>query len=131
MAAQSRPYLTRAESELMQLLWKRGPSTVQQLLEGLDREVAYTTVLTTVRILEQKGYVNHAPNPEGGRAHVYTPAVEESKTRKRHVRDLVDRLFGGSTRGLVSGLLEDEELSRDELEALRREIDAKLKKGKS
>lgn len=126
--ATDKPYLTRAESELMQLLWKRGPSTVQQLLEGLGRDVAYTTVLTTVRILEQKGYVTHAPNPEGGRAHVYSPAVEESKTRRRHVRDLVDRLFGGKTGGLVQGLLEDEELSRDELELLRKQIDQKLKK---
>ena len=122
----AKPYLTRAESELMQLLWKHGPSTVQQLLERLDREVAYTTVLTTVRILEQKGYAAHEPNPDGGRAHVYRAAVAETKERKRHVRDLVDRLFGGSTQGLVAGLIDDEALSRDELEALKKRIDDKL-----
>lgn len=124
----TKPYLTRAESELMQLLWRHGPSTVQQLLERLGREVAYTTVLTTVRILEQKGYAKHEPNPEGGRAHVYKAAVAETKVRRRHVADLVDRLFGGSTQGLVTGLIDDESLSRDDLEELKRRIDEKLKK---
>lgn len=124
----TKPYLTRAESELMQLLWKHGACTVQQLLEGLGREVAYTTVLTTVRILEQKGYVKHEPNPDGGRAHVYKPAVAETRVRKRHVADLVDRLFGGKPQGLVAGLIEDESLSRDELEELKKRIDEKLKK---
>src|SRR4051812_17931692 len=127
-ASAQKPYLTRAESELMQLLWKHGPSTVQQLLERLGREVAYTTVLTTVRILEQKGYASHEANPDGGRAHVYKAAVAETKERKRHVRDLVDRLFGGSTQGLVSGLIDDESLSRDELHELKKRIDEKLKK---
>lgn len=123
----TKSYLTRAESELMQLLWRHGPSTVQQLLERLDRKVAYTTVLTTVRILEQKGYAKHEANPEGGRAHLYTAAVAETKERKRHVRDLVERLFGGSTKGLVSGLIEDEALSREELQDLKKRIDEKLK----
>lgn len=123
----TKSYLTRAESELMQLLWRHGPSTVQQLLERLDRKVAYTTVLTTVRILEQKGYAKHEPNPEGGRAHLYAAAVAETKERKRHVRDLVERLFAGSTTGLVSGLIEDEALSREELQELKKRIDEKLK----
>lgn len=124
----TKPYMTRAESELMQLLWKHGPSTVQQLLEKMEREVAYTTVLTMVKILEQKGYAKREANPDGGRAHVYTAAVAETKERKRHVRDLVERLFGGSTTGLVSGLIDDESLSRDDLEELKKRIDEKLKK---
>jgi predicted transcriptional regulator len=120
------PVLTRAESEVMQVLWALGEGTVQQVLEKLDKSVAYTTVLTLVRILEKKGYLDHVPNPAGGRAHLFRPTIEPAKARRRHVRDLVDRLFGGHADALVSRLLEDEQLSRDELEALRRQIDERL-----
>ncbi|MFZ5468274.1 MAG: BlaI/MecI/CopY family transcriptional regulator [Myxococcota bacterium] len=120
------PLLTRAETEVMRLLWQHGPSTVQQLMERMERQVAYTTVLTIVRILEQKGYIAHAPHPQGGRAHLYRAAVEDSGVRRRHVRDLVDRLFGGRADGLVVGLIEDEALTRDELEGLRARIDQVL-----
>jgi predicted transcriptional regulator len=122
------PILTRAESELMRVLWDAGPVTVQALVGLLDRTLAYNTVLTTLRVLEKKGYVAHAPAPEGGRAFVYRAAVEPTPVRKRHVRDLVDRLFGGVAGDLVSGLMKDERLSREELETLRREIDARLGK---
>lgn len=122
------PLLTRAESELMALFWERGPRTVHELAAGLPRPLAYTTVLTLVRILEQKGYVTHSPHPDGGRAHLYRAAVDPVRTRTRHVRDLVDRLFGGRAEGLVVGLLEDEKLSRRELAALKAQIDAKLGK---
>ncbi|HEY3447411.1 MAG TPA: BlaI/MecI/CopY family transcriptional regulator [Myxococcales bacterium] len=127
------PVLTRAESEVMQALWNLGEGTVQQILERLGKDLAYTTILTLVRILEQKGYVAHGPHPSGGKAHLFRPAVEPGKARRLHARDLIDRLFGGSTETLVNGLLEDEALTRDELEALRERIDERLggpKKGK-
>jgi len=127
-------YLTRAESELMRLLWDQGPLTVTQLQERLERTVAYTTVLTLVRILEKKGYASHSADPEGGRAHLFRAAVAESTSRKRHLKDMVERLFGGRAESLATGLLDDELLSREELEALRHQIDLKLKspkKGKS
>lgn len=129
-----RTYLTRAESELMRLLWVHGPLTVTQLMGRLDRTVAYTTVLTLVRILEKKGYVAHSADPTGGRAHVFRAAVAERTSRKRHLKDMVERLFGGRAESLATGLIDDELLSRDDLEALRRHIDLKLnstKKGKS
>jgi predicted transcriptional regulator len=120
------PLLTRAESELMRLFWEHGPMTVHELAARSGREVAYNTVLTLVRILEQKGYVSHSPHPDGGRAHVYRAAEASAPVRRRHVRDLVDRLFGGRAEGLMVGLIEDEALSRDELEQLRAQIESKL-----
>ncbi|MGC4121725.1 MAG: BlaI/MecI/CopY family transcriptional regulator [Myxococcales bacterium] len=120
------PVLTRAESEVMQALWHLGEATVQQVLEKLGKDLAYTTVLTLVRILEQKGYVTHGPHPAGGKAHLFKPAVEPQKARRMHARDLIDRLFGGSPQTLVAGLIEDEALSREELQALRERIDQQL-----
>ncbi len=120
------PYLTRAESELMRAFWEHGPQTVTELLGHLGRDVAYTTALTLVRILEKKGYVTHEAQPDGGRAYVYRPKVQRENVTRRHVRDLVDRLFGGSAQSLVVGLLDDEDLSPEELAELRAQIDKKL-----
>ena len=111
----------------MRLLWDQGPLTVAQLMEKLDRTVAYTTVLTLVRILEKKGYAAHSADPGGGRAHVFRAAVVETTSRKRHLKDLVERLFGGRAESLATGLIDDELLDTTELEALRKRIDAKLK----
>ncbi|WP_394835758.1 BlaI/MecI/CopY family transcriptional regulator [Pendulispora rubella] len=126
-AAEKRPMLTRAESEVMQVLWERQGGTVHEVVEQLQRPVAYTTALTLLRILEQKGYVRHEPHPDGGRAHVYRPTIAASKVQRRHVRDLVDRLFGGRAEKLMVGLLEDEPWTRDELESLKSEIESRLK----
>ena len=100
--------------------------TVHEVVSALPRDVAYTTVLTTLRILEKKGYVVHHPHPEGGRAHVYLPTVAAAKTRRLHVKDLVARLFGGEPQELMVGLLEEEPLERDELKRLRALIDERL-----
>jgi predicted transcriptional regulator len=120
------PILTRAESEVMAALWKHERLTVHALVEALDRPIAYTTALTLLRILQQKGYAKHEPDPEGGRAYVYLPAVAASKARRSHVRDLVDRLFNGRPEELVTGLLEDERLSRAQLQLLREQIEKSL-----
>jgi BlaI family penicillinase repressor len=120
------PILTRAESEIMAALWQRERLTVHELVEALDRPVAYTTALTLLRILEQKGYAKHEADPRGGRAFQYLPAVEASKARRSHVRDLIDRLFDGRAEELVTGLLEDEQLSRAQLQALRGHIERSL-----
>src|SRR5215207_9432439 len=120
------PILTRAESEVMAALWKHERLTVHALVEALDRPIAYTTALTLLRILQQKGYAKHEPDPEGGRAYVYLPAIAASKARRSHVRDLVDRLFNGRPEELVTGLLEDEQLSRAQLQQLREQIEKNL-----
>jgi BlaI family penicillinase repressor len=120
------PLLTRAETEIMRVLWSKGAGTVHDVAEGLARPLAYTTVLTMLRVLEQKGYVAHEPSPDGGRAHVYRPRASEDGVRKSHMRDFVDRLFGGRADELMIGLLRDERFSRADLENLRSEIDLKL-----
>jgi predicted transcriptional regulator len=120
------PTLTRAEAEVMQVLWPRGRATVHEIVEGMERQVAYTTVLTLLRILEKKGYVLHEPDPAGGRAYVYSPAVAQGKARRQHVHDLIQRMFSGSTEELLAGLVDEERLSPATLEALRAKIDERL-----
>ena len=122
------PILTRAESEIMALFWSRGPMTVSQLKALLSGK-AYTSLATLVKILETKGYLTHAQQADA-RAYVFSPAVKPDRARRHHVRDLVERLFGGRTSELVTGLLDDEALTQDELEALRAEIDERLGKEK-
>jgi predicted transcriptional regulator len=118
--------LTRAELEVMKVLWRRGEATVHDVVDALPKQVAYTTALTMLRILEQKGYAVHEANPAGGRAHVYRPTAPEESIRRSHLRDLIDRMFSGSAEELVTGLLRDEKLTRAELEALRAQIDSQL-----
>jgi len=120
------PTLTRAESEVMQALWPRGHATVHDIVQAMERPVAYTTVLTLLRILEKKGYVLHEPDPAGGRAYLYSPAVAQGKARSQHVRDLIQRMFSGSTEELLVGLVEEERLSSATLESLRAKIDERL-----
>jgi predicted transcriptional regulator len=120
------PTLTRAEAEVMQALWPRGRATVHEIVEAMERPVAYTTVLTLLRILEKKGYVLHEPDPAGGRAYIYVPAVAQGKARRQHVHDLIQRMFSGSTEELLAGLVEEERLSPATLEALRAKIDERL-----
>jgi len=110
--------LTEAELRLMEVLWQRGPSTVQQVLDALPGEklLAYNSVLTTIRILEKKGYVGHAKD---GRAHVYISLVERADAARSEVRHLVQRLFHDSHELLVLNILEDSGLKSDELQRLK------------
>jgi predicted transcriptional regulator len=122
----SLPILTPAESEVMRVLWARGSASVHDVVGSLLRPVAYNTALTVLRVLEQKGYVAHEPNPESARGYLYRATIPQGPVRINHARDLVERLFGGRADELVSGLIESERLSRNELEALRALIDRKL-----
>jgi predicted transcriptional regulator len=110
--------LTEAELRLMEVLWQRGPSTVQQVLDALPGEklLAYNSVLTTIRILEKKGYTAHAKD---GRAHVYMPLVERADATRSEVRHLVQRLFGNSHELLVLNILEDSGIDTNELQRLK------------
>jgi predicted transcriptional regulator len=110
--------LTEAELRLMDVLWTKGKATVQQVLEALpqDKPLAYNSVLTTIRILEHKGYVKHAKD---GRAHVYEPLVARKDATRSEIRHLVARFFQGSHEELVLNLLEDEALDAEELKRMR------------
>src|ERR1039457_4381957 len=110
--------LTEAELRLMKLLWERGDSAVSDLVAAMpDGEaLAYTSVLTTVRILEQKGYVRHR---QGGRAFVYCPCVEEREASRSEIRHTMQRFFGNSRELLLLSLLGDDEIDADELQRLK------------
>ena len=110
--------LTAAELRLMKILWRRGESAVTDLVAALpeDEPLAYNSVLTTIRILEQKGYVEHR---QEGRAFVYSPSVAEDEASRTEVRNVLGRFFGNSREQLVLSLLGDEEISSEELQRLK------------
>jgi predicted transcriptional regulator len=106
----------------MEVLWLKGPATVQQVQEDLPEEspLAYNSVLTTIRILEKKGYVKHVKD---GRAHVYTPLVERQEATRSEIRRLVSRFFGDSHELLVLNILEDKNVDARELKRLRKMLE--------
>ena len=104
--------LTDREADLMEVLWRRGPSTVTEVGETLVDELAYTTVLTVLRTLEEKGYVAHE---QEGRAHRYADIV----ARRSALQALKHKLFHGSTGLLPAHLVEDEKLSDEEIDRIK------------
>lgn len=118
MPRKTSPTLTEAELRLMDLLWERGASTVQQLVDSLapEQPLAYNSVLTTIRILEKKGYLRHTKD---GRAHVYEPVVGRKEASSFEVRHLLNRFFNNSHEELVLNLIEDQSLNDDEIKRLR------------
>lgn len=105
--------LTDHELRLMDVLWRSGQGTVAGVVAGLDDPpLAYTTVLTTLKTLEQKGYIDHA---EEGRAYVYRPRVGRRDAAKSALHHVLDRFFGNSPGALALTLLDDTRLTRDEL----------------
>ncbi len=110
--------LTDAELRIMNVLWIRGSATVQLILDSLSQTpaLAYNTVLTTIRILERKGYVKHFKD---GRAHVYSPLVGRNEASRSEIRHLVGRFFRNSHEQLVLNILEDRGIDAVEIERLR------------
>jgi predicted transcriptional regulator len=110
--------LTEAELRLMKVLWERGESAVAELVAAVsdDRPLAYTSVLTTVRILENKGYVRHR---QEGRAFLYSPCIDEFEASKSEVRHVLQRFFGNSRERLLLSLLGDDDVSPEELKRLK------------
>ena len=112
--------LTEAELRLMNVLWDKGTCTVSEIADALPKDLglAYNTVLTTMRILEDKGYVSHT-KPDEGRAFVYRALMGREEAGRNAVRHLVSRFFQNSPELLVLNVLNDEDLSRGELERIR------------
>jgi predicted transcriptional regulator len=120
MARKQSPTLTEAELPIMDILWQKGFAVVTDVVAGLaNSAVAYNTVLTTLRILERKGYVRHTKE---GRAFVYHPVVERGEASSKAVRNLVKRFFQDSPELLILNVLEDEQLAESELDRLKRLI---------
>lgn len=117
------PRFTDRELDVMAVLWERGDATVAEVQERLPDDLAYTTVLTVLRTLEEKGHVGHR---EEGRAYRYHPLVEREEAGARVLGRLVDRLFGGSPELLLTQLVSERELSEAQLERMRRLLDEKL-----
>ena len=125
MARKKSPTLTEAEYRLMDILWNRDTATVAEVVESLgDPPLAYNTVLTTMRILEQKSYVRHKAI---GRAFVYKAIVEREDAQRSVVSHLVSRFFNNSPRELVLNLIESDEVDDAELAHLRELLDKKRK----
>jgi predicted transcriptional regulator len=110
--------LTEAELRLMRLLWGRGESAVADLVQALpgDSPLAYTSVLTTIRILEKKGYVRHRKE---GRAFLYSARVAEHEARESEIKHVLQRFFGNSRERLVLSLLGGAEVTPVELQRLK------------
>jgi len=110
--------LTQAELRIMDVLWLKGSGTVQSILDSLSQKpaLAYNSVLTTIRVLERKGYIKHSKD---GRAHMYKPKVARDEASRSEIRHLVGRFFKNSHEQLVLNILEDRGMEAAELDRLR------------
>ncbi|HKX29570.1 MAG TPA: BlaI/MecI/CopY family transcriptional regulator [Blastocatellia bacterium] len=121
MARRKSPTLTEVELELMEVLWEKGEATVSEIVEALpDERLAYSSVLTMMRILEQKGYVAHEKE---GRAFVYHPVIDRQQAQKSVLGYLLKRFFNNSPELLVVNLLEHEDVDPNEVKRLRQMIE--------
>lgn len=119
-----RPALSKGEMEVARVLWELKKATVREVFEAIptDRSLEFATVQTYLRRLESKGYVKADLD---GRIRVYSPRVRPATVIRETVGDLVDRLFGGETLPLMKHLIEDGQVSAEELAELRDLIDRK------
>jgi BlaI family transcriptional regulator, penicillinase repressor len=115
------PTLTEQELEIMKIVWSRDVSTVRDVYEALleRRKIAYTTVMTMMKILEQKRYLKKTLQD---RAYVYRPSKPKQQVIRGMVREFVDRVFNGAAEPLLAHLVDDERLSRHDLEEITRMI---------
>lgn len=122
MARKPSPTLTDGETRLMNVLWRKGRATVGEVVAALPKThpVAYNTVQTMLRILEEKGHIDHE---QVGRAFVYRPLVGQRAARRRAVGHLIKALFDNSPSLLVLGVLQDVHLDAAEVERLKRMIE--------
>lgn len=109
--------LTKCEAEVMDIVWDKQCVTVNDVVDAISRDLAYTTVLTTMKILEDKKFIRRGPKQ--GRALTYTPAVSRERVREGMLKSLIDQLFGGSARSVVLSLMKSDAVSLEDIEALR------------
>ncbi|MGA0919528.1 MAG: BlaI/MecI/CopY family transcriptional regulator [Gemmatimonadaceae bacterium] len=115
------------ELAVMSVLWRRGPSTVTEVREGLDDDLAYTTVLSALQTLEEKGYVTHEAV---GRAYRYAATVPADRAGRSALARIKEAIFHGSSEAMLTQMFSDRKLSRAELERMRALLDQRLKEGK-
>ena len=114
---------TDRELDVMSVLWEYGSATVAEVRDGLADQLAYTTVLTVLRTLEEKGHVDHV---EEGKAHRYRPLVAREGAGKTALKRLVRKVFAGSPELLLTHLVSDRNLTAAELKRMRKLLDERL-----
>jgi len=112
--------LTKLALEIMQVIWRQGASNATAVQEGLEQQLAYTTVQTMLNILHRKGKLKRKLK---GRAFEYSATVTEAKALNHAVRDLVDRMFGGSSEELVMSLIKSKQIDADRIATLSKRLD--------
>ena len=115
-----KPVLTRLERQIMQVLWRDGPSSVAAVQQAMPQQLAYTTVQTMLNILERKAQVKRERH---GRAFVYGAVVSESGATGRALRDFIDRIFGGSSEELVMSLVKSRQIDAESLAELVKKLE--------
>lgn len=116
-------FFTERELDVMAILWDEGSGTVLEVQDAIEDDLAYTTVLTILRTLEEKGYVGHQTE---GRAYRYFPLVEREAARESHLHRLLRKLFAGSPELLLTQLVSDRDIPKAELERLRELLEERL-----
>jgi predicted transcriptional regulator len=117
-------YFTPRELDVMSVLWRKGSATVTEVREALEEELAYTTVLSALQVLEEKGFVEHEPE---GRAYRYRPLVEPERAGGSALARIRDAVFQGSAERLFAQLVSERALSREELERMQTMLTKRLK----
>lgn len=117
---------TDRELEIMNILWNEGSATVKEAREVVGKDTPYTSVLSIFQTLEQKGHIRHERE---GRAYRYYPLVEREEAGKRALHYVLDRLFQGSSRALMTSLVSNNHVDEEELEALRRILEERTATG--
>jgi predicted transcriptional regulator len=120
MAKREKAVLTKLELQIMQVIWKRGASSVAAVQQGLEQDLAYTTVQTMLNILLRKGKLKRELQ---GRAFTYSATVTEAKASTHAVRDLVDRMFGGSSEELVMSLIKSRQIDPRKIAELSKRLE--------
>jgi predicted transcriptional regulator len=121
MSEQDKESLTKLELQIMQVIWRRGTSNVGEVQEGLEQQLAYTTVQTMLNILHRKGKLKRKLQ---GRAYEYSATVSEAKALSHALRDVVDRMFGGSSEELVMSLIKSKQIDAKKIAELSRRLEA-------
>ena len=115
---------TERELDVMAVLWARGPSTVAEVRDAIEDDLAYTTILTVLRTLEAKGHVGHEAE---GKAHRYVPLVAREAAGRTALGRIVDKIFGGSRELLLAHLVEGRGVDDDEIKRLRKVLNDRLR----
>jgi predicted transcriptional regulator len=124
----SSPPLTPLELQIMQVLWSEGPGNVQHVQQSLSGEPAYTTVQTILNILHRKGRVERVLK---GRSYTYRPVGSKEKVLGQAVRDLVERMFGGSSEELVMSLVKSRQVDLKRIADLSRKVEARKRSNRN